>query len=107
MIDTVQKLEECSSTCTKCLDDKLAGADGKRHIVLCGGTGCLSSNSMEIKEKFEKLLEEKGLSDKATVNIVGCFGFCSQDLSLRFIQKIHYIVWYLLMMLKRSSRRIS
>ena len=78
MIDTVQKLDECSSTCTKCLDDKLTGADGKRHIVLCGGTGCLSSNSKEIKEKFEKVLEEKGLSDKATVNIVGCFGFCSQ-----------------------------
>ena len=78
MIDNVQTFEERSSTCTKCLDDKLAGADGKRHIVLCGGTGCLSSNSMEIKEKFEKLLEEKGLSDKATVNIVGCFGFCSQ-----------------------------
>ena len=78
MIDNVQTFEERSSTCTKCLDDKLAGADGKRHIVLCGGTGCLSSNSMEIKEKFEKLLEEKGLSDKTTVNIVGCFGFCSQ-----------------------------
>ncbi len=78
MIDNIQTFEECSSTCTKCLDDKLAGSDGKRHIVLCGGTGCLSSNSMEIKEKFEKLLEEKGLADKATVNIVGCFGFCSQ-----------------------------
>ena len=65
MIENVQAFEECSSTCTKCLDDKLAGADGKRHIVLCGGTGCLSSNSMEIKEKFEKLLEEKGLSDEA------------------------------------------
>ena len=78
MIENVQAFEENSSACTKCLDDKLAGADGKRHIVLCGGTGCLSSNSMEIKEKFEKVLEEKGLTDKATVNIVGCFGFCSQ-----------------------------
>ncbi|HAQ51877.1 MAG TPA: NADH-quinone oxidoreductase subunit NuoF [Lachnospiraceae bacterium] len=49
-----------------------------RAIVLCGGTGCLSSNSAEIREKFEKLVEEKGLSDKVTVNQVGCFGFCSQ-----------------------------
>lgn len=78
MIDTVQALDECSSTCTKCFEDKLAGADGKRHIVLCGGTGCLSSNSMEIKEKFEEVLEARGLADKASVNIVGCFGFCSQ-----------------------------
>ena len=59
MIENVQAFEECSSTCTKCLDDKLTGSDGKRHIVLCGGTGCLSSNSMEIKEKFEKVLEDK------------------------------------------------
>ena len=45
---------------------------------MCGGTGCLSSNSMDIKEKFDKLVVENNLSDKVTVNIVGCFGFCSQ-----------------------------
>ena len=77
-ITTVEELDSKSLACTKCLDDKLAGTDDKRHIVLCGGTGCLSSNSKEIKEKFEKVLEEKGVADKATVNIVGCFGFCSQ-----------------------------
>ncbi len=77
-ISTVAELEQCASTCTKCLDDKLKGADDKRHIVLCGGTGCLSSNSKEIMHKFEEVLAAKGLSDKATVNQVGCFGFCSQ-----------------------------
>ncbi len=77
-ISTVAELEQCASTCTKCLDDKLKGADDKRHIVLCGGTGCLSSNSKEIMQKFEEVLAAKGLSDKATVNQVGCFGFCSQ-----------------------------
>lgn len=78
MIKTVDMLDERITTCTKCLEDKLAGNDGKRHIVLCGGTGCLSNNSNEIKEKFEQLLHEKGVSYKATVNQVGCFGFCSQ-----------------------------
>ncbi len=78
MIDSREKLDERIQHCTKCIDDKLAGADGKRHIVLCGGTGCLSNNSKEILEKFQSLLEEKGLTDKATVNQVGCFGFCSQ-----------------------------
>ncbi len=77
-ITSVSELEQCASTCTKCLDDKLKGADDKRHIVLCGGTGCLSSNSKEITQKFVEVLEAKGLSDKATVNQVGCFGFCSQ-----------------------------
>ncbi|MBQ6907051.1 MAG: NADH-quinone oxidoreductase subunit NuoF, partial [Clostridia bacterium] len=50
----------------------------KRAIVLCGGTGCISSNSLDILAKFERIIEEKGLSDKVTVNQVGCFGFCSQ-----------------------------
>ncbi|MBR5766218.1 MAG: NADH-quinone oxidoreductase subunit NuoF [Lachnospiraceae bacterium] len=49
-----------------------------RHIVMCGGTGCLSSNSKEIAEKFEKVLAKKGLNQKATINLAGCFGFCSQ-----------------------------
>ncbi|MBO6163413.1 MAG: NADH-quinone oxidoreductase subunit NuoF [Lachnospiraceae bacterium] len=52
--------------------------DDKRHIVLCGGTGCLSSHSEQIKEKFEEVLAAHGASDLATVNLVGCFGFCSQ-----------------------------
>ncbi len=78
MIQSVDNLNECISTCSKCLEDKISGKDGKRHIVLCGGTGCLSSNSAEIRHRFMELLKEKGLDDKATVNQVGCFGFCSQ-----------------------------
>ena len=78
MINSVEKLNERIASCTKCLDDKIAGADDKRHIVLCGGTGCLSNNSAEIRERFIEVLKEKGLEDRATVNQVGCFGFCSQ-----------------------------
>jgi len=77
-IGTVEELEQKIASCTGCVDSKLTGADEKRHIVLCGGTGCLSSNSKEIMEKFKTVLEEKGLTDKVTVNLVGCFGFCSQ-----------------------------
>ncbi len=78
MIKTFEELESKQVACSKCLDGKFAGENGKRAIVLCGGTGCLSSNSAEIRERFEKLVAEKGLSDKVTVNQVGCFGFCSQ-----------------------------
>ena len=78
MIRNFEELEKASANCGKCLDAKFTGADGKRHVVLCGGTGCLSSHSHEIKEEFEKLIAEKGLGDKVTVNQVGCFGFCSQ-----------------------------
>ena len=78
MIRNFEELEKTSANCGKCLNAKFTGTDGKRHVVLCGGTGCLSSHSHEIKEEFEKLIAEKGLGDKVTVNQVGCFGFCSQ-----------------------------
>ncbi len=78
MIKSFEDLKEKSNACTKCLENKITGESGKRAIVLCGGTGCLSSNSQEIKEKFEQLVEKNGLGDKVTVNQVGCFGFCSQ-----------------------------
>ncbi|MBR3250844.1 MAG: NAD(P)H-dependent oxidoreductase subunit E, partial [Erysipelotrichaceae bacterium] len=78
MIRSFEELSKKQEICTKCLDDKYKGLDDKRHIVLCGGTGCLSSHSAEIREKFSAIIEKEGLSDKVTVNQVGCFGFCSQ-----------------------------
>ena len=80
-MEKIRNFEELSAKCKVCADrfgTKIEGGSGKRAVVLCGGTGCISSNSLAIKEKFEKLVEEKGLSDKVTVNQVGCFGFCSQ-----------------------------
>ncbi len=77
-IKNFEELEQLQAACTTALSDKFAGKGRKRAIVLCGGTGCLSSNSAEIKEKIEKCLEEKGLTDRVSVNLVGCFGFCSQ-----------------------------
>ena len=78
MIKSFEQLKEVSAKYASCLDDKFTGKDGKRHVVLCGGTGCISSNSNEITEKFKMLIKEKNLEDKVTVNQVGCFGFCSQ-----------------------------
>ena len=72
--DLNQKIEVCSKT----LENKFTGEDGKRAIVLCGGTGCLSSNSAEIQAKFERLVKENDMENIVSVNKVGCFGFCSQ-----------------------------
>ncbi|MBQ3968806.1 MAG: NADH-quinone oxidoreductase subunit NuoF [Lachnospiraceae bacterium] len=77
-ITSVEELDLISRQCEEKIGDKIKGADKKRHIVLCGGTGCLSSNSKEIAAKFTELLAKKGLNGKATVNLAGCFGFCSQ-----------------------------
>ena len=67
-----------SEHCAKCLDEKFNGKDGKKHLVVCGGTGCISSHSLDILGTLERLVKEKHLEDKVTVNRVGCFGFCSQ-----------------------------
>ena len=77
-IRSFEELEAKQAVCTKCMEDKFSGNDGKRHVVLCGGTGCLSSHSDKIREKFSEIIKERGLDDKVTVNQVGCFGFCSQ-----------------------------
>ena len=77
-ITSVEELDLISRQCEEKIGDKIKGADKKRHIVLCGGTGCLSSNSKEIAAKFTELLAKKGLNEKATINLAGCFGFCSQ-----------------------------
>ncbi|MDD4688341.1 MAG: NADH-quinone oxidoreductase subunit NuoF [Eubacteriales bacterium] len=78
MINNIDELNNRIEECSNNLKAKFAGANGKRAIKLCGGTGCLSSNSAEIKEKLEGLIKANGLEDKITVNMVGCFGFCSQ-----------------------------
>ena len=78
MIKNFEELAQLQATCTATLSDKFSGKGEKRAIVLCGGTGCLSSNSAEIKEKIDALLKEKGLTERISCNIVGCFGFCSQ-----------------------------
>ena len=75
---TFAELDAKICSCTDSLTSKLDGSNGKRAILLCGGTGCLSSNSMNIKEKFEQLIADNDMGDKVTVNLVGCFGFCSQ-----------------------------
>ena len=78
MIKNFEELAQLQAVCTATLSDKFSGKGEKRAIVLCGGTGCLSSNSAEIKEKIDALLEEKGLTERVSCNLVGCFGFCSQ-----------------------------
>lgn len=49
----------------------------KRDILVCGGTGCSSSDSMQIIENFKSEIESLGLSNHAEVHLTGCFGFCA------------------------------
>ncbi len=77
-IKTSDELIKNHEHLASCLEKKFHCEDGKRAIVVCGGTGCLSSNSQELLNRLNSLIKEKGLEGKVTANIVGCFGFCSQ-----------------------------
>lgn len=48
-----------------------------KKILICGGTGCLSSKSREIKENLEKELKDRNIDDVEVV-LTGCFGFCEK-----------------------------
>ena len=48
----------------------------RSHVMVCGGTGCTSSNSGAIINEFEKLIAERGLDKEVKVVRTGCFGLC-------------------------------
>ncbi|MBO4954445.1 MAG: NAD(P)H-dependent oxidoreductase subunit E, partial [Clostridia bacterium] len=49
----------------------------RAHVLVCGGTGCTSSDSPKILDEFEKQLQEKGLENEIKVVRTGCFGLCA------------------------------
>ncbi len=49
----------------------------RSHVLICGGTGCTSSESPAIRTHLEKELAAKGLSDEIKVVQTGCFGLCA------------------------------
>ncbi|MBE6784239.1 MAG: NADH-quinone oxidoreductase subunit NuoF [Ruminococcaceae bacterium] len=49
----------------------------RSHVLVCGGTGCTSSNSGAIIEALEKEIADKGLDKEIKVIKTGCFGLCA------------------------------
>ena len=60
------------------LRKNVSAGETKKEILVCGGTGCHSSQSKEIVELFSSELKKRHLSEKATCHITGCFGFCEK-----------------------------
>ena len=49
----------------------------RKHVLICGGTGCTSSGSPALRETLEKELAEKGIADEIKIVTTGCFGLCA------------------------------
>ena len=49
----------------------------RSNVLVCGGTGCTSSNSLTIVHKLKEEIERFGLQDEVNVITTGCFGLCA------------------------------
>ena len=50
----------------------------RSHVLVCGGTGCTSSNSAAIIEALESEIKKHGLENEVKVVRTGCFGLCAR-----------------------------
>jgi len=50
----------------------------RMHLLVCGGTGCTSSQSMKLMDNLKKSIADHGLLDEVEVVTTGCFGFCEK-----------------------------
>ena len=58
--------------------EKLAKETGyRKQVLVCGGTGCQSSHSMDVLKALKDELAAKGIADEVLVVRTGCFGLCS------------------------------
>ena len=79
MAKTIEEIEEIRNSKRAELDLRVntAADTREKHILICHGTGCTSSKSPVIMEKFIETLKEKNI-DNVRVVKTGCFGLCSK-----------------------------
>ncbi len=49
----------------------------RSHVLICGGTGCTSSGSVNIRLALENEIKAQGLEEEIKVIQTGCFGLCA------------------------------
>lgn len=50
----------------------------RTHVLICAGTGCTSSRSLELVKRFEEDIKFKELDKEIKVIKTGCFGLCQK-----------------------------
>ncbi len=83
MINTVAELNALREQVLQSIalrgDEALASVkcDYKRNVLVCGGTGCTSSNSLKIVEALKREIAANGIENEVKVVTTGCFGLCA------------------------------
>ena len=50
----------------------------RTHVLICAGTGCTSSKSLDLVKRFEEVIQMKELQNEIKVVKTGCFGLCQK-----------------------------
>ena len=76
---TIEEIEKIRSQKREELDLRvnINAKTREKHILVCQGTGCTSSKSPQIIEKFREILKEKGIENVRVIR-TGCFGLCAK-----------------------------
>jgi len=73
--DYLAKIETAMSDC-----EITAGASNdiyRSHVLVCAGTGCTSSESLEVRNELKEELTRLNIDKEVKIVETGCFGFCS------------------------------
>lgn len=55
------------------------------HILVCGGTGCVSLDSERLIDSFTKAVKDAGYDKETQVVRTGCFGFCGEGTIVKIL----------------------
>ncbi len=50
----------------------------EKHVLICAGTGCISSGANDIRDVLAGELKNRGMEDKVRIIMSGCHGFCEK-----------------------------
>ncbi len=50
----------------------------EKHILICAGTGCISSGAIDVRDALVSELKKHELENKVRIIMSGCHGFCEQ-----------------------------
>jgi len=63
-----------------------------KEFLICGGTGCVSSRSVNLLDNLNAEIKALGLEDKVKASITGCFGFCEKGPIVKvFPEDVFYV----------------
>ncbi|MBW2202995.1 MAG: NAD(P)H-dependent oxidoreductase subunit E [Deltaproteobacteria bacterium] len=61
------------------------------HLMICAGTSCVSSGSLDVRDALVKEIEKNNLQDEVFVATTGCNGFCAAGpLMIAYPDEIFY-----------------